>query len=342
MHNNNNKNTFPSSHSFVLIMEITNVHLRELVSVLYQVPFNLGHLTLAGFAYFLRDWHHLQFALSIPSILLVSYYWIVPESPRWLYTVGRVEEAADVLTKAAKINRLPTDTILTDLKEHKRITYVEGVEQSKGNIFDLFRTPNMRTKTLCICFNWFVCGLAFFGVAQYIGQAGGDIFTNVAISAGLELPGTLFSIYTMKRFGRKTTLIASNTLTGLSMLFIAFIPVQYNTSIITLSSIGIVGMSISFPTVYLYASELFPTVVRNAGVGLASMIARIGSMIAPFVAGLSVSYHWMPPTIFGLIPIMGAALVFMLPETCGVPLPETIQDGENFGSVTRKTDEEEK
>lgn len=313
-------------------MEITNVELRELIAVLYQIPFNLGHLTLAGFAYYLRDWHHLQLALSIPSLLLISYYWIVPESPRWLYTVGRVDDAADVLIKAAKMNRLPTDTILTDLKVHKANsnTTTSSVEHSKGNILDLFRTPNMRKKTICICFNWFVCGLAFFGVAQYIGQAGGDIFTNVAISAALELPGTIVSIYTMKRFGRKITLIASNTLTGLSMLFIAFIPVEYNNCIITLSSIGIIGMSISFPTVYLYASELFPTVVRNAGVGLASMIARIGSMIAPFVAGLSLSYHWMPPTIFGLIPIIGAVLVFMLPETCGVPLPDTIEDGENF------------
>lgn len=53
---------------------------------------------------------------------------------------------------------------------------------------------------------------------------------------------------------------------------------------------------ISFPTVYLYAGELFPTVIRNVAIGLASMIARIGSMIAPFVAsGLSDTAHWLPP-----------------------------------------------
>lgn len=71
---------------------------------------------------------------------------------------------------------------------------------------------------------------------------------------------------------------------------------------------------ISFPTVYLYGGELFPTVIRNVAIGTASMIARIGSMIAPFIAsGLSETAHWLPPVIFGLIPLIGAVLVLFLP-----------------------------
>ncbi|KAJ6645259.1 Organic cation transporter protein [Pseudolycoriella hygida] len=296
--------------SFVLVMEITGVRWRELILVLYQIPFNLGHLTLAGFAYFIRDWHYLQFALSIPSVVLISYYWLVPESPRWLFTVGRVEEASSQLEKAARANNLPTENIHTELVALKKSTPDHEENTSKGNIWDLFRTPNMRAKTIYMCFNWFVCGLTFFGVAQYVGHAGGDIFTNVAISAALELPGTVLCIYTMKRFGRKKTLIFSNCLAGLSMLVIAFIPSGQNLIIVSCASIGIVGMSISFPTVYLYAGELFPTVVRNIGVGTASMIARIGSMIAPFIAGLSATCHWLPPVIFGVTPLIGAILNF--------------------------------
>lgn len=53
-----------------------------------------------------------------------------------------------------------------------------------------------------------------------------------------------------------------------------------------LASLGIVGSSIAFPTIYLFSGELFPTVVRNVGVGSASMCARIGSVIAPFVSSL--------------------------------------------------------
>lgn len=71
---------------------------------------------------------------------------------------------------------------------------------------------------------------------------------------------------------------------------------------------------ISFPTVYLYGGELFPTVIRNIAIGTASMIARIGSMISPFIAsGLSKTAHWLPPAIFGIVPIIGAVLVLFLP-----------------------------
>jgi MFS family permease len=172
--------------SFVLVMEIIGIKWRELISVLYQIPFNLGHLTLPLFAYFIRDWDRLQFALSIPSIILLSYYWLLPESPRWLFTVGRVDESVEILEKAAKCNNLPTENIRGELETISK-TKTEAV--ARGNFLDLFRTRNMLVKTVCMNFNWFVCGMCFFGVSQYVGETGGNIFKNVAISACFELPG---------------------------------------------------------------------------------------------------------------------------------------------------------
>lgn len=40
---------------------------------------------------------------------------------------------------------------------------------------------------------------------------------------------------------------------------------------------------------------------------------------------------WLPPTIFGILPLIGAALCLLLPETAGCILPDTLQDGEEFG-----------
>lgn len=244
-------------------MEIVGTKWRELVSVLYQIPFNLGHLTLPMFAYYLRDWHHLQLALSLPSLILISYYWIIPESPRWLFTVGRIDDSVNVLEKIATSNKRPTEQIKMNVEKYAVSTNTSTKEVSRGNIVDLVWTPNMRGKTIYMCFNWMVCGMCFFGVAQYIGQSDGDIFQNVMVSAAFELPGTVLCIFTMKWLGRKWTLIGSNVVAGICMLLIAFIPsIQ-----VVLASIALVGMSVSFPTVYLYAGELFPTVVRNIGVG---------------------------------------------------------------------------
>nr|CAD7571644.1 unnamed protein product [Timema californicum] len=99
---------------------------------------------------------------------------------------------------------------------------------------------------------------------------------------------------------------------------------------VMLAGLGIVGMSFSFPTVYLYSGELFPTVVRNVGVGSASMCARIGSMVAPFVSSLNHFSYYIPPLLFGLSPLAAALLTFLLPETADRDLPDTLEEGENF------------
>lgn len=88
--------------SFVLVMELVGPRYRDTIGIVYQVPFNLGHLTLPAFGYFLREWDKFQLAISLPSIIFLSYYYLLPESPRWLLTAGRAEDAAKILEVAAK------------------------------------------------------------------------------------------------------------------------------------------------------------------------------------------------------------------------------------------------
>jgi len=53
--------------------------------------------------------------------------------------------------------------------------------------------------------------------------------------------------------------------------------------------LGKLCISITFAVIYVHASELFPTDVRNVGVGSASMCARVSSMAAAYVGGPLVS-----------------------------------------------------
>ena len=53
---------------------------------------------------------------------------------------------------------------------------------------------------------------------------------------------------------------------------------------LTLAIIGKMGSAAAFGLIYIYSLELYPTVVRNGGMGLSSCVGRIGSMLAPYVA----------------------------------------------------------
>ncbi|XP_054000832.1 organic cation transporter protein-like [Hylaeus anthracinus] len=316
--------------SFVLLMEIVGTEWRSIMSVLFHVPFLLGHLMNPLISYLTRTWDSFQMAVSIPSIFLLSYYWIIPESPRWLLAVGKLLKAEKILVKAAGRNKIPIENVKAAIETYTNNASVRRTKnEEKYNITHLFRTTNLRRKTICICINWFVCGSCFFGLAQYMGYLDGNIFVNVAISAAAELPGTVIVLCLISRVSRLRILICGNMLSGLSLLLLTVI--SNSTWTVSLATVGLAGMAISFPTVYLYSSEAFPTVVRNIGIGLGSICARTGSMIAPYIATMGKIRPWLPPVIFGVGPLLGAALCLLLPETMNCKLPDTIEDGENFG-----------
>lgn len=53
-----------------------------------------------------------------------------------------------------------------------------------------------------------------------------------------------------------------------------------------LALVGKLGAAAAFAIVYVYSSELFPTVVRNGALGAASMFARAGGMISPYISDM--------------------------------------------------------
>ena len=111
---------------------------------------------------------------------------------------------------------------------------------------------------------------------------------------------------------------------GLSLLLTLAISSQEGKS--ALSQLGKFMITASFAMVYQYATEIFPTVVRNAGLGSCSFFSRIGSIIAPFIGReVALLSPVAPLLIFGITSVLAGLLTLLLPETKDRLSPDTIQ-----------------
>lgn len=80
-------------------------------------------------------------------------YRFIPESARWLLTKGRVQEAKDLLQRASLENgvEMPSEALDTLLNSNNEET---TPDYRKPSLFDLFRYPNLRRKSILLFFNW--------------------------------------------------------------------------------------------------------------------------------------------------------------------------------------------
>ena len=94
---------------------------RVLCGGVLNYGWNIGSLLMTFLAYFIRSWSNLQLSFAFISLVLVSYYFLVPESPRWLISKGQTEEVYSIRWGILKILELKdTKTRL------KRLSVIKG------------------------------------------------------------------------------------------------------------------------------------------------------------------------------------------------------------------------
>nr|XP_046235363.1 solute carrier family 22 member 8-like [Scatophagus argus] len=84
--------------------------------------------------------------------------------------------------------------------------------------------------------------------------------------------------------------------------------------------------SASFATIVLYSSELYPTVVRQNGMGYNSFMARLGVAVAPLILLLDEVWKDLPQVVLCSAAVLGGIAARTLSETRNRCLPETIED----------------
>ncbi|KAJ9578896.1 hypothetical protein L9F63_004853 [Diploptera punctata] len=319
---------------FIISLELVGPNYRSFVTVMTCLFYTVGLILLAGVTYLVRDWVSLTLVTSVPFILYFIY-WFLPESPRWLLAKGRLEEGSKILENLARINKKEfPPTFQLKLKQRMMLQRTRSEEKrlKKGpGVMALCRTPNMRIKTLLITLNWFANEMVYVGLSYYGPSLGSDQYVSFFLSSIVEIPSYLCCWVVMDRWGRRWPLCVSMILSGFTCIVTVLLPQDAVLETLALFLISKFFISASFLIIYPFAGELYPTQLRGIGIGISAYIAGLGLIIIPFVTYLGTELLVLPLVILGVISVIGGISGLRLPETLYHRLPQTVEEGEDFG-----------
>ncbi|CBY11252.1 unnamed protein product [Oikopleura dioica] len=318
---------------FVLVMETIGPKYRPICGLLYiSTTIGLGTIMLTFVVAFLKNWKYAQFFMAFTAIFVGFAARICNETPRWLYSVKKNEEAREALQRMAKwqgyrIDSAQFEAFEKNMKEDDKRSAEES-EQNKKNIKDLIASPFIRKVTIILMLNQFVRGIINYGFLFNIGSLKGNIFTNNIFNNLMGIPAfAICACLINTRLGRIGNFIWTLYLAGLSSFLIFFghlfeLPLLVNIS----SYVGMFASTAATSVGYVYTAEVYPTDVRNVGVGCCSSFAMFGALLSPSLAILEDYVWWFPSLFNGVIAVIAGSLSFMLPETIGNPMTATTEE----------------
>ncbi|XP_059476559.1 carcinine transporter [Neocloeon triangulifer] len=320
---------------FIIALELVGANYRSFVTVLTCIFYTLGLVLLAGVTYFIRDWKAMAFVTSAPFLFYFFYWRCLPESPRWLLAKGRLEEASLILEKLAATNgkELP-DSFKQKLKQHMMLQRTRSEERKaeKGpGVTALCKTPNMRLKTTLITLNWFANEMVYVGLSYYGPALGNDRYLSFLLSSLVEIPSYLCCWAVMDRWGRRWPLSICMVLSGISCIITVLLPADAVVLTLILYLFAKFTISASFLIIYPFAGELYPTQLRGVGIGASAYISGLGLIVIPFIVYLGMEMLVLPLVVMGVISVIGGLAGLRLPETLHTKLPQTVEEGEEFG-----------
>ena len=263
------------------------------------------------------DWRIILATGAIPGLVTLVMRQGLPESPRWLVSVGREKEAKDIAEEHLG-------------KDYYADEDLDEESQDSSKFRELFG-PDMwrRTAFACIFFTCLVAPyFAIFTFAPQVFDAVGltDPKASIIGSNIVAFLGALTGMFVIERIGRRPLLLTS-----------------FYVMVVTLGVIGAWG---SAPSVILivcfvsfaffnaisgdltgvYPAELFPSELRASGVGFAAAVSRIGAAGGTFLLPIGIDHIGIGPSVLvgAVICAIGLLVTHLwAPETTSLSLTES-------------------
>ncbi|KAM3384801.1 hypothetical protein ACQJBY_009041 [Aegilops geniculata] len=298
-------------------------------------------------------WRWLIALSSTPCFILLIFYSITPESPRYLCSRGRTADAQFILERVAIMNNmaLPPGILIVgpqirsdDVVDVETIVPLILSQDSAAtdvcmsssisrsiNAFCTLVSRSLIRSTLLLWFVYFAFCFAYYGIvlltselsngARRCGPAGmhlwqqndARLYRDVLVTSIAEFPGLILAALLVDKVGRKLSMGAFAFLCLVSIAPLAA-PLEEGLATVLLFSARTCIMG-SYAVLYIYGPEIYPSSCRNTGVGVATSLGRIGGAIAPLIAvGLLESCHQKEAVfVFDLVLFLAAVACALFP-----------------------------
>ncbi|KAL4874497.1 general substrate transporter [Aspergillus karnatakaensis] len=339
---------FGSVPAPVLITELAYPPHRAKVSGLYQTVFYVGAIGASWSTF--ASFHQLDSTWSwrIPSLLQgffpliqLLFIWSVPESPRWLVSRGRTDEARAILTRwhaGGNQNSPLIDYEMSEMLEHLNAeSEVSGLGWKA-----LWATKADRRRTAVACFmpflsQWTGTGLVTYYLALVLDTVGvTDSFTQTLINGILQifnLGSAILGSLLVDRIGRRPLLLFSCI--GMFWSFITFTACSGAFDTTGLPALGITVVVFIFvyffhyavgvtPLTFAYPAEITPFHARQKTLAVNYFLHGVLIMFNSFVNPIALdSIGWRYYIVYCILIGVAAVVVFLFfPETRGLPLEQ--------------------
>ena len=274
-------------------------------------------------------WRWVFALLFIPAVLVIYFRRYVPETPRFLASTGKVDEANTVISRLAT-GTLRGDVPVTEYIVAPRVSATDAHQHAaRGSWLDVLRGKYLaRTLLLCTAVACsYAAQISMLTLMPTILVASGhevntSLWYTLVMQSG-SLVGAATAAYLASRWPRKRTLTIAAVIgaaAGLSLAFlgdsIALIILFgwfFNFAVIILNT-----------TIWLFAPEHYPTRIRGFGTSIIRARGSLSGGLVPLISGAvfdAAGLGGMFGLLAGLFVLLGIVVQFP-PETFGKPLEE--------------------
>jgi len=330
------------------VVEVSHPAYRGTVTALYNVFWPVGAIVASGassgtlnmggnLSWTVPLWLQMMF----PGLVFI-FAWLLPESPRWLYTNGKMEQAKAFLTKYHGNGNPESEWVKLQMWEYETHLELQGADKRWWDYRALFRDRPSRYRLMVNCLTslfgqWAGNGPVSYFLSGVLDTAGvknattkSHLFVIMnAVQILLAAVGSMF----VDSIGRRPMLIWVNI--GCAVCWIgvtASAGVQASTGS-KASSGACVAMIYIFQAVYsfgwtplqaLYPVEVLSFEMRAKGMAFSNMFVTCGTLVNQF--GFPVALQnitWKTYIVFLVWCSIQAAIIWwLMPETKNRTLEE--------------------